>query len=209
MRNREISRNTGNGNQFSAFILADNSNTEGLNMKDNLTQDQLKKLLHYDKETGIFTWKVHRLNQINAKTQAGSKAKSGYRSIKINRSSYREHRLAWLYVYGYFPENFLDHINRIRDDNRIVNLREASFQCNARNANVSKRNKTGVTGVHVCGLTGEFVASISVDRRNYGRGSFKTLKEAAKARWDAEVEFNFPNCNTTSSAYLYLKDNNV
>jgi hypothetical protein len=55
----------------------------------------------------------------------------GYVQIKISGKLYHAHRLAWLYVYGYMPEKEIDHINRIRDDNRIANLREATSQLNS------------------------------------------------------------------------------
>lgn len=169
-----------------------------------LTQSRLKELLNYEPKTGIFKWKVHRPN-ISPKKLAGWIGKGGYKYISVDYKHYMAHRLAWLYVYGYFPENGLDHINRIRDDNRIENLREASKVCNARNCNISKRNTTGITGVSWHKLRCKYRSHIRIPGKSIHLGLYKTKIEAAKARWDAEVEHDFPNCNTTSSAYQYLK----
>lgn len=92
----------------------------------NLTQERLREFLHYDPESGAFWWKVP--SSIRARGErAGSLAgASGYRRISIKKKSYAAHRLAWLYIYGTWPTNEIDHINGVRDDNRIKNLRDVS-----------------------------------------------------------------------------------
>lgn len=72
----------------------------------------------------------------------------GYVQIKISGKLYHAHRLAWLYVYGYMPEKEIDHINRIRDDNRIANLREATSQLNSLNTGIYKNNTSGSKGIY-------------------------------------------------------------
>lgn len=91
---------------------------------EDLTQAELKRKLHYDPDTGIFTWKVFSPGITIGKV-AGA-ISSGYIRIKVHPSLQYAHRLAWLYVYGYFPEHGTDHINGIKTDNRIANLREAT-----------------------------------------------------------------------------------
>lgn len=98
-----------------------------------LTQDRLKELMRYDEETGILTRRVSTSSNARAGDIAGSKDKDGYLVIRIDKKLYRAHRLAFLYVYGRFPEEFTDHINGIRDDNRISNLREVTRQENMQN----------------------------------------------------------------------------
>jgi hypothetical protein len=98
-----------------------------------LTQERLKELLHYDPETGIFTNLTQRGGHAKKGAVAGTKNSIGYVCIRIDYDQYRAHRLAWLYVYGEFPEKFIDHMNEIRDDNRIINLRLATHQENLHN----------------------------------------------------------------------------
>jgi hypothetical protein len=98
-----------------------------------LTQARLKQLLDYDPETGVFTWRVNRGGAAKAGTRAGCPTPFYYRVIRIGGRSRREHSLAWLYVHGHWPADELDHINRVRDDNRIANLREVTHAENMQN----------------------------------------------------------------------------
>ena len=75
-----------------------------------LTQAKLKEVLHYDPETGDFTWQVSTANCIKVGALAGSKDSYGYHKIAIKGKTYKAHRLAWLYTHGEFPEDAIDHI---------------------------------------------------------------------------------------------------
>ena len=86
-------------------------------MRNQLTQERLKELLHYDPETGYFTWKISPNNAVKVGSVAGT-SMNNYIRIIIDHKAYLAHRLAFLYMEGYFPEHEVDHINRIRDDNR-------------------------------------------------------------------------------------------
>jgi hypothetical protein len=98
-----------------------------------LTQEMLRKVIHYDPATGQFTWlKIGNTNGFAGKV-AGSLDQQGYRRISVYSRFYKAHRLAWLYIHGVWPEPEIDHINRIRDDNRIENLRVADRLLNMRN----------------------------------------------------------------------------
>lgn len=172
-----------------------------------LTQDRLKELLDYDPETGVFIWKIDLIKQKTKEKIAGCLHKnSGYHHITINGHKHKAHRLAFLYMEGYFPENQIDHIDRNRSNNRWDNLREVSRTCNARNSNIPKNNKSGVVGVCWHKLNNKWISSIMVFGRTVHLGYFDNIIEAAKARWEAELKYGFPNCNTTSSAYNYLKE---
>lgn len=100
----------------------------------------------YDAETGIF----RRIKPIAGRRigdVAGRINGNGHRQIGISGKRYMAHRLAWLYVYGVWPSKELDHINGIRDDNRIVNLREATRSENCRNRKKPVTNTSGLKGV--------------------------------------------------------------
>ena len=112
-----------------------------------LTQTELKKLIHYDLDTGIFMWLKRNSNRIKIGHIAGWINDSGYRIIQINSKNYRASRLAWFYMKGYFPEHEIDHKNRIRNDDRWINLRHVSRQCNTHNCSIYKNNTSGIKGI--------------------------------------------------------------
>lgn len=169
-----------------------------------ITQKRLMEVLRYDRETGIFTWKKTRSGCAKYST-AGGYTGSGYWKVGIDGKNYMAHRLAFLYCYGYFPENDIDHINRTKDDNRISNLREASRTCNSRNKGIGMANKSGVIGVSLSKTRNKWEVKIQVGGKSMHLGYYEDFGEAVKARWEAEVKFDFPNCNTTSSAYKFLE----
>ena len=113
-----------------------------------MTQIKLKEFVDYDPGNGVFTRKQLKVKcQVQPGDIIGTPDGLGYLRSSIDGKKYKLHRLAWLYVYGYFPENFIDHINRNRSDNRIENLREVSRQCNVRNCGNLKTNTSGIKGV--------------------------------------------------------------
>lgn len=189
-----------------------------------LTQKRLREVLDYNPCTGFFIWRVRDVSMYcgckNPTSQmkawnvrcsgavAGSLRRDGYVSITIDGIKYFAHRLSFLYMYGYIPENEVDHINRVKNDNRWCNLREVSKQCNMRNCGVIKSNKSGVTGISWNNKRKKWCAQIKVNNKNIGLGLYYKFRDAVKARWKAEVKYGFPNCNTTSTAYEYLKENN-
>ncbi|MCK5611166.1 HNH endonuclease [Candidatus Pacearchaeota archaeon] len=169
-----------------------------------LTQKRLKELLHYDPKTGVFIWKKSTSNRVKIDSVAGSVSNDGYRLIKVDGKRYVASRLAWLIMEGYLPEHDMDHKNRIRNDDRWCNLRHASRQCNLRNAGISKNNKSGIVGVSWSKKYGVWVAQICINRKRVFLGQYVSKVDAIRKRWEAEKKYNFPNCNTSSTAYQYL-----
>lgn len=110
-----------------------------------LTQVRLKELLKYNKRTGLFVWRVLGKNRRKAwyRKEAGRVNSEGYRRIAIAGKEYRCSRLAWLYCFGSFPAPPLqiDHINGIRDDDRLKNLRIATLTQQQMNSKVRGRSK--------------------------------------------------------------------
>ena len=86
-----------------------------------LSHEELKNILHYNPEIGLFSWLIKPSDKIKIGSIAGSVDKDGYVIITLNSKKYRAHRLIWFYVYGKWPVNEIDHINRIPSDNRIIN----------------------------------------------------------------------------------------
>lgn len=154
-------------------------------MKNELTQEELKRLLNYDPDTGIFTWKVQCGRRGIIGCIAGCIAQSGHRRIAINRIGYAEHRLAFLYMTGAFPPDGMevDHINRIRTDNSWKNLRICSSAQNTYNSGPTKHSSK-YKGVHTRTIYSKkrpWVAQISVNGHKKYLGRFQTETEAATA----------------------------
>jgi hypothetical protein len=143
-----------------------------------LTQARLHELLAYDEATGCFTWRVSKSRSIQVGASAGSIGDKGYRRIAIDGRNYRAARLAWLYVYGTWPQHHIDHMNRQRDDDRVCNLRDVSVITNLMNRDAPK-NSHGHTGVSF--HDGLYVSHIGHDGEYHYLGCFPTAAEAGAA----------------------------
>lgn len=168
-----------------------------------MTCDRLRERLDYDPESGEFKWRMSKNPGIQPGDLAGRVNVYGYCRIELDGYDYAAHRLAWLHVYGEWPDGPLDHVNGIRSDNRLSNLRKATASGNACNRKRRRDNTTGAKGVHWDKGASRFrvVVTIAGKRRHIGR--FNTMTEAASA-YDAAVlrmhgEFARPNnANSTS-----------
>ena len=176
-----------------------------IKVKQEITQKLLKELLSYDPETGTFRWNVANSNRIHAFDIAGCVYNTGYRVISMLGKQYLASRLAFLYMDGYLPEHDVDHVNRIRDDNRWVNLRHVSRMCNMRNRPVPAHNKSGISGISWDNPNGKWRVYIGVNGRTIHVGRFHDFDDAVIARLKAEKKHGFPECDLESSAYSYLK----
>ena len=151
-----------------------------------LTAEYLQSVLHYDQETGIFTWKVRTANQVKVGDVAGSQDGLGYLRIMVCSRRYKAHRLAWLYMHGEWPKLNIDHINRNPSDNRLVNLRDVSHKQNMQNASKPSNNTSGHTGVYWHKQSSKWQAQIAHNQKIIHLGLFATLEEAVSARKAAE-----------------------
>lgn len=145
-----------------------------------LTHDYLKSILRYDPETGLFSW-VKKIPHSRSLGIAGGLCSQSYWRIKINKKSYKGHRLAWFYVYGVWPTNQIDHINGIRHDNRLINLREAQSFENAQNRGFASKSASGILGVTFRPTRGIYLARLQVNGKRLTLGRFKSAEEAAQA----------------------------
>jgi len=144
-----------------------------------ITQERLKELLHYDPETGIFTWLIKpKSSRRKIGDEAGNYGMDGYINITVNSKSHPAHRLAWLYVYGEHPKQLIDHIDGDTHNNKISNLREASHYQNRLNSKTSINNKCGLKGVSFKKSRNKWIAQCSYNKKQYILGLFDTAEEA-------------------------------
>lgn len=148
----------------------------------NITAEYLRELLHYDPTTGLFKWRdCGGPRQRLAGTYTGVANDQGYVRIQIDGKRHHAHRLAWLYVNGKWPDASIDHIDGVRDNNRISNLREASVVENARNRyNLDSRNKHGLAGISRSGKKWMAQIRITVGKLTY-LGSYPSPEAAHEA----------------------------
>jgi hypothetical protein len=153
-----------------------------------ITQIELKKLLDYNQDTGIFTWKVSR-GKAKINGVAGTKRKDKYIQIAINKKHYLLHRLAWLYVNNNFPE-FIDHINGDKSDNRICNLRKVNSSQNMHNSKLNIKNKSGIKGISWNKNRNKWEARVCINYKNKFIGYFDDIKLAELLINKARIELH-------------------
>jgi hypothetical protein len=148
---------------------------------NNLHSTYLREVLEYNQNTGIFTWKFGNNRNTKANQIAGSIHPQGYRFICVKNKSYGAHRLAWLYIFGEMPKNQIDHINGIKDDNRIVNLRQVSHAEN-------QQNKQSTKGYSWHKKRQVWEAYIRINGKKSTLGYFQKEEDAQLARLKAKHE---------------------
>lgn len=145
-----------------------------------LTKQRLRELLSYDPETGDFRWLVNR-GTVRVGSVAGTPNAKGHLQIRIDGVKYYSHRLAWLWVYGAWPLDQIDHINAVKYDNRLSNLRAASSSENGRNRGAQKNNSSGLKGVYQRKKLGKWQASIKLYGKLKHLGTFTSAESASAA----------------------------
>ena len=148
---------------------------------DELTQDYLREILDYNPIAGDFFWKVSLSSNIKAGQVAGYKTVQDYIVIKISGKKYFAHRLAWLHAHGNFPEDQIDHINHVKDDNSLKNLRACSRSENFANRKKQQNNTSGYKGVVWDKEKRKWRARIGHGRKLFYIGRYKDIKDAAVA----------------------------
>lgn len=144
-----------------------------------ITADELRHLIDYDPDTGIFRWRsapAAHLSYMVGKI-AGTIDKRRRRFIVIGSRAYQAHRLAWLYMHGRWPTRYIDHANRDCSDNRFCNLREATPSQNQANRG-SVPNKSGMAGVFFDVRHKAWRAQVTVRGKRIFLGRFPSAEEA-------------------------------
>ena len=154
---------------------------------------QLKELLEYSPESGEFTWKQSLVkNQVKVGSTAGSIDAYGYRVIRLLGRYYKAHRLAWYYVNSEWPKGCIDHINGIRNDNRISNIRDVDTRTNQENQRKARVDSTsGFLGV--THKRNKWVAQISMHGKRKYLGIFESKEDAHKAYLAAKRTLHIGN----------------
>lgn len=144
----------------------------------------IAQALRYNPDTGDLWWRQRGRGRRLGKP-AGFIHCNGYRRINIGGKFLFSHRIAWFLTNGVWPSGQIDHINGIRDDNRLVNLRDVEPFVNSQNQRKpQKGNKTGYLGVSRKG--NRWRAHITVDGKRRCLGYFLTPEEAGSAYIEAK-----------------------
>lgn len=168
-------------------------------MSGKITQDDLRSILHYEPETGIFTWLKRRNNRAKAGSVAGGLDKNGYITISYLGRKPFAHVLAWIYMTGEHPTRHIsvvDHINGIPNDNRFCNLRLVTHKANIENQiRAHKGTRSGLLGVTTRKRPGgvSFEARIRSDGKLHYLGYFETPQAAHEAYLNAKRRMHAGN----------------
>ncbi len=166
--------------------------------RSGLTQELVRRVLDYDPETGVFTWKEPPSRRVAVGQRAGVVATNGYRYISVMGEKIVAQRLSWFYVHGVWPEENVSPVNGDRDDVSINNLALRTTAELARGNDLRATNRSGMKGVSWNADHGKWVASITRDYRRVHLGYFDT-KEDAAAAYEAAVGGKVPNGGKTYS----------
>jgi hypothetical protein len=172
-----------------------------------VTQELLESLLDYDHATGDLTWKTRFPSMFKrgkqsvehscaiwntkfaGKAALSSSSNQGYRQGHLNYRQVLAHRMIWVMFYNEWPEQ-IDHINGIRTDNRLANLRAVTLAENNRNQKMRNTNSSGICGVRATS-SGRWLASIRAYGKQTHLGTFDTIEQAAYVRGEASKRYGF------------------
>jgi hypothetical protein len=151
-----------------------------------LDYDKANQLLQYDPSSGIIYWKVaNKYSRILEGSVAGCLDKrDGYIRVRVGGMKYLAHRLGWLLHTGYWPKDQLDHIDGVRSNNKLENLRECTNAENQQNSKKRKDNTTGYVGVIWMPKNKKYQATFA----GHYLGLYKTAEGAYQAYLDAKIK---------------------
>lgn len=154
-----------------------------------LTVEFVRERFNYYPSTGVLTWRTNVRSDLVGKA-AGTLQGKGYLSVVINNEHrILVHRLIWIHFYGREPKETIDHVNRIKTDNRIANLREASWSQQIMNQGMRSNNTSGFKGVIWDRDRNRYAAQLMLNGRNKYLGRFERIEDAIAARKAAEEKY--------------------
>jgi hypothetical protein len=158
---------------------------------NNLSKEEYEKLFDVCFETGILRRKIVVSNRVHLRDVVGSKDRCGYLRVNVNKKPQLVHRIIMIMAGMDINGKQTDHINHIRDDNRLENLRAVDQYENSKNQTLKKTNKSGVVGVSWKKQRNKWTANIQVNKKQYYLGMFLNKEEAITARQDANIKYGF------------------
>lgn len=148
---------------------------------------------HFQTDNAHGTWNTRYAGKI-----AGAEHIMGYLRVTVDNRSWLLHRIIWFMACGAWPPHEIDHLNGIKTDNRITNLRSVDHINNSRNCRRRSDNTSGATGISWFERDKTWMARIAVNGRDIFLGYFSSFESAQTARWRAEKKYNFhPNHGKT------------
>ena len=183
------------GTQFNQQSTEQRRHEPSIVEVQDMSAEMVRELLDYDLDSGVFTWRTRDPSKPNSPRTTKSwntryagrvadslRARDGYLQIGIAKKNYLSHRLAWLHFYGVWPDGNIDHINGIRTDNRIANLRDVPAFINNQNIRSARKdNKLGLLGVYFDKKVGKYRAQIRTNGTARTVGWFVCKNDAHQA----------------------------
>lgn len=167
------------------------------------SQEWLQHRLFYDSDVGVFTWTENAHYTCRGKI-VGCPSGSGYLIMVLEGRKFYCHRVAWKYAYGQDAMGYIDHINGVRSDNRISNLRLADCSQNVMNSGLRSDNKCGFKGVSWHDTMKKWRACINVSGVQRVVGYYLTPEEASTA-YDQAATAIFGNFARTNEELSCLQ----
>ena len=154
-----------------------------------LNQDRVRELFDYVPTTGELVWRVTKSATAPAGSIAGSVNQKGHINLQIDHVMYGAHQIVYLYHKGFIPDE-IDHVNQIKTDNRIENLRVCTASQNRGNVGLLSSNRSGYKGVSLNTRSGKYHAQIKIKGKQTYLGRYDTPEEAA-ARYNEVAQKYF------------------
>jgi len=156
--------------------------------------ERLRELFAYEPDTGVIT-RLVAAGRSRSMSTVGAICDTGYLVVKVDGKKLKAHRLAWALYHGSWPKNHIDHINGVKTDNRLSNLRDVTVAQNLQNQRRPQvSNKScEFLGVSLDKRKNLWVAQIQVNRKGIYIGRFKTAEEAHAAYVQKKRELH-PTC---------------
>jgi hypothetical protein len=171
-------------------------------MKTNdLSKEEYEKLFDVCFETGVLKRKIAVSNRVHIGDIAGNKDSYGYLRVGVNKKPQLVHRIIMIMAGIDIRGKQTDHINHIRNDNRLENLRAVECYENSKNQTIKRTNKSGVVGVSWKKQRNRWTANIQLNKKQYYLGMFLNKEEAIAARQDANIKYGFHENHGLSGRY--------